>query len=501
MQRPKWYQTLAFRFVFTFVLIILLIGVIIGTSEFIQHRRELNKELQTTGLFLALNLAHSLSDYMMYEDDWHINKELEGIVHGREIKTIGGGKIYPVVYAQLMGEDNRSSITYDPKNLIHALKESSSFLKDDYIIKTLEGTNESFYEIVVPVIYAQQKVGNLRIGLTKRYLDSVFWEMNIEIFVILGSVSILAIVMGLILFKNMTAPIIELSNMSLLFGQGKFHKRIPVIRNDEIGLLSSTFNFMAERLEDFTQDLREKNKELKRKNVELESFAYSISHDLKNPLISIQGFANILMKDRCRKFSQEEFCYLNRIKKNTEFMERLITSILELCRASRAEEKTEDVSVLKVIKEVTTHYQKELNDKQIKIILPEKMCVVKYHPQRLYEVFSNLIGNAIKFMDDKDNKEIRIEDEERGDNIQITVKDNGIGIDEIYHEKIFEPFHRLNKNEEIKGNGIGLTIVKRIIENYGGKIWVDSEPNKGTTFYFTMKINTVRAEKKTKLSF
>jgi len=226
-------------------------------------------------------------------------------------------------------------------------------------------------------------------------------------------------------------------------------------------------------------------KDLEAKNSEMERFTYTVSHDLRSPLITIKGFAGAINEDLAVEKYDRIKLDLKRIENAADKMQALLEDLLELSRIGRIVNPPVEFSMTRIcldVKELLHGIiEKKGIDFQIDLNLP--MAFGDVH--RIREVIQNLVENAVKFLDKQENAYIEI-----GhlimENVPVYfVKDNGPGIDPKYHEKIFGLFNKLNLNTE--GTGIGLAIVKRIIELHGGKIWVESSPGKGATFYFTLK--------------
>lgn len=227
---------------------------------------------------------------------------------------------------------------------------------------------------------------------------------------------------------------------------------------------------------------------LKSTNEELENFVYTVSHDLKSPIVSIQGFSSILLNDFHAQLNDDSQHYLKRIQANANQMEKLVTDLLELSRIGRVVSPFEEIAVKEVITQVLGELIYQIERRRIEINVPEKMPVVFCDKKRIAQVFSNLIENAIKYIG-KENPEPTIEIgwKDENDDYLFYIKDNGLGIPHEYHHQIFGLFRQFNQEEaEDFSSGVGLAIVKRIIENHNGKIWFDSEPQKGSTFYFTI---------------
>lgn len=231
----------------------------------------------------------------------------------------------------------------------------------------------------------------------------------------------------------------------------------------------------------------QKSNEIQRRNKELDDFTYVVSHDLKEPLISIEGYSQILREEFKELFNGEPAEYIESIVKATGRMKNLIDDLLTLSRISRISESFKAVTLESIIKEVETDLSYALNSKKIRLIKPNLLPVLYGNETQLKMVFRNLVSNSIKFSD-KPDPFIEIGCKDYDDDYYLCfVRDNGIGIEEKYFEKIFIIFQRLHSREEYEGTGAGLAIVKKIIEIHKGKIWVESKPGEGSTFYFTLQ--------------
>lgn len=223
-------------------------------------------------------------------------------------------------------------------------------------------------------------------------------------------------------------------------------------------------------------------RELKRTNKELENFAYIASHDLKAPLRAIGSLADWIYADYADKMEEEGREHLNLLKARVQRMHDLIEGILHYSRVGRKDGELVELDLNKVVNDVIGLIEVPKN---VSINVADGLPTVKMHKTHPTQIFENLISNAIKYGNEESGV-VEVGFEELPDQHRFFVKDNGVGIDEKYHEKVFEIFQTLNARDEFESTGIGLTIVKKIIENAGGEIWLESEPDKGTTFYFTI---------------
>ncbi len=223
--------------------------------------------------------------------------------------------------------------------------------------------------------------------------------------------------------------------------------------------------------------------ELETKNAELERFTYTVSHDLKSPLVTIRGFVGLLEQDAAAGNTDQMKRDIAHINHATDKMHRLLGELLELSRIGRQMNLPEAVALSELAQEAATLVAGRLVARGVEVEIEEEMPVIYGDRMRLLEVYQNLIDNAVKFMGDQRAPRLEIGARLNGSDVKCWVQDNGLGIAAAYHEKIFGLFERLEADGE--GTGIGLALVKRIVEVHGGRIWVESE-GQGSTFYFTL---------------
>jgi len=229
------------------------------------------------------------------------------------------------------------------------------------------------------------------------------------------------------------------------------------------------------------------NKELGAQNAELERFTYTVSHDLKSPLVTIRGFLGYLRQDAesgdMTRFDKD----MRRIANAVDKMQALLNDLLELSRVGRIINTPENIPFGQIVSEAVELLNGPLEKNNVRMIVQRDFPYILGDHARLVEVIQNLISNAIKFMGNQPRPTIEVgmdgHDDTDGKAV-FFVRDNGVGIEPQYHERIFGLFNRLDP--AVEGTGIGLTLVKRIIEIHNGKIWVESQPGEGATFYFTL---------------
>jgi len=227
---------------------------------------------------------------------------------------------------------------------------------------------------------------------------------------------------------------------------------------------------------------------------ELEEFTYSVSHDLKAPVVSIQGFVNLLIRDEQESLSDPARQYLSRILANCERMESLLADLLELSRIGRIEEDWKELDLRKAVEQIFANLAPHALEKGITLRTEGAWPTVMVRQRRIIQAFTNLIDNAIKYMPDKEgglvavgfDPDARDSSRNRG---AFYVRDNGLGIPPRSHRRIFEVFQRgQSPPAGTEGTGIGLSIVKRVAATHGGETWVESEAGKGATFFITLPL-------------
>jgi len=228
--------------------------------------------------------------------------------------------------------------------------------------------------------------------------------------------------------------------------------------------------------------LKEAMNETEKINRELQDFAYIVSHDLKAPLRGINTVANWLLDDYSDDFDDEGKEHLNTLVNRSIQMANLIDGILDYSRIGRTEQ---DIALIDIKNTISESIDILNIPENISVTYPKNLPAIIFEPTRLEEIFINLISNSVKYMD-KAKGQIIIDYKDSGNCHLFSVSDNGPGIEKEYYDQIFEIFQTLSSHDSVKSSGVGLTITKKIIEHYGGKIWLESEVELGTVFYFTI---------------
>ena len=224
---------------------------------------------------------------------------------------------------------------------------------------------------------------------------------------------------------------------------------------------------------------------IKKTNTELEQFAYVASHDLQEPLRMVTSFLSQLEKKYSDKLDDKAKEYIFYAVDGAKRMRQIILDLLEFSRAGKSDDKIKDIDINEIVKEIQFLHHKQIEELNA-IITTNNLPIIKGYVTPLRQIFQNLIGNSLKYHRKGIPPEIKITAVETENSWEFSIIDNGIGIESQYFEKIFVIFQRLHNKEDYAGTGIGLALTKKIIENMGGNIWVDSSENRGSSFHFTI---------------
>ena len=234
------------------------------------------------------------------------------------------------------------------------------------------------------------------------------------------------------------------------------------------------------------EELRERTESLERSNKELEQFAYIASHDLQEPLRMVASYTQLLSKRYKGKLDSDADDFINYAVGGANRMQMLINDLLDYSRVGTRGKEFVITEFDTVMKKTLGNLKKAIEESDAKVTI-DPLPSLMVDGGQIGQLFQNLISNAIKFRDNEP-PQIHISSEKNENKWTFSVRDNGIGIDPEYSSRIFEIFQRLHSKEEYPGSGIGLAICKKIVERHGGNIWIESEPGKGTSFYFSIPI-------------
>ncbi len=366
----------------------------------------------------------------------------------------------------------------------------------DPAIKALSGIENTFTNVTdyrgTSVLASTKYIEQVDWGIVVKIdLDEAFHSARLVLLThIITSIAIavLFIVIGYLIISMITNPILELKKVAVAISDGDYSQKAKLGQIDELNMLAESFNQMTETLlrrrEELERLVRERTKEYERSNMELEQFAYVISHDLREPLRMIVSYMQLLETRHYDQLDDSAKEYISFAIDGSKRMNQMIMDLLAYSRVGRENIEFELLDLNEVVSIAIQNMKVLIEEKQASIEVGE---LPEIHGCRTHiaAVFQNLISNAIKY-NESETPTIQISAKPENGKWHFIVEDNGIGIDPKYHERIFQIFRKLHSRAEYEGSGIGLSLCKKIIEYHGGNIWVESELGKGSEFHFVL---------------
>jgi len=453
--------------------VLLLTSLTFAISEFITFRQTAKRQLATLGEVIAANSTAALA-FDSKEDAAEILSALKAEKH--------------IVEACLYDENGNVFSLYQTGSaspVFPAIGAEGYLFEDAHLV----GFQKVFQD--------EKYLGML-------YLKSDMNAMYDQL-VVHGVIASLAIIVSLLMAyllskkmqQSISKPILALAEVAKIVSQQKdYSVRATKVGQDEIGLLTDAFNQMLTQIQEqnieitsfnqkLEQSVQERTNDLNRVNKELEAFSYSVSHDLRAPLRSVNGYAQMLQEDHADKLDKDGLRITNVIIESAKRMGKLIDDLLDFSRMGRQEIVKSTINMDTFVKGVVDELMEGEQERHINIVV-HRLGVVSVDPNMIRQVWVNLISNALKYSRKKENVYIEIGSTVQPGEIIYFVKDNGAGFNMDYAHKLFGVFQRLHKESEFEGTGVGLALSKRIIDRHRGRIWVDSKLNEGTTFFFSI---------------
>ncbi len=445
------------------------------TYEFIKSRQEMKEKLETLGKIVSANSTAAL----VFDNPKDANEilsalKLEPRIEGACLYTKNG-----VLFAQY--SDSLRPVVFPNQPGQQGYTFSSS---------SLEGFQ--------PILLGDKKLGTLFI---RTNLADIYNRFRLYLIITLSVVAVsffLAYLLSDILQKNISIPILSLAETARAISEHQdYSARARKYNKDEVGVLIDAFNQMLVKIQEqnqilseFNTNLEEKVKirtsELETSNKELESFSYSVSHDLRAPIRAINGYGAILEKNHFQQLDEEGKKFLAIIVREAGRMGQLIDDLLAFARLGKKEVQKKPVDVTALANEAADDLLK-LNEENFKPrITVNDLAPALCDPVLVRQVLINLLSNAIKFSHNNEHALIEIGSFEEPGIVTYYVKDNGVGFDMRYYNKLFGVFQRLHSYEEFSGTGIGLAIVHRIVTRHGGQVRAEGKVNEGAVFYFSL---------------
>ncbi|HEV2751340.1 MAG TPA: HAMP domain-containing sensor histidine kinase [Gemmatimonadales bacterium] len=290
---------------------------------------------------------------------------------------------------------------------------------------------------------------------------------------------------------TLTRPLTRLTHAAEAVAAGDYAQ--PVAhqpRGDELGRLAGAFDVMVQHVRESQQRLEERvrarTRELEERNQELETFAYSISHDLRSPLRAMEGFSHALLEDHGDQLDETGRRHAERVAAAARTMDRLIDDLLAYSRLTRSELDLAAIDLERVLRGSLQQVDADVRSRNARVDIADSLPAVVGHGPTLAQVLANLLANAIKFVAPGRTPEVRVRAEPRDGLVRLWVEDNGIGIAPEHHERIFRVFERLHRSPDYPGTGIGLAIVRKAMERMGGRAGVESELGRGSRFWIEL---------------
>lgn len=485
-----------------------LIGLLLGIAIINKVANDSKKRIVSTtiqkGNFLIVNNCLALST--MAQDNAFSNI--------KQLITTALSMNHDIVYGIYMDRDRRMWVDARTENLQGEVR--NKIILEDSVSRWADSLSapghlslqsDQIIEFAGPVLGADgAKLGTVRYGLTMAELKATIAETQRKVYITALKASLLILLIGIGIFfistreahraaNAITLPIQKLTEAAHTIADGNYAVPMQLSTDDEIGLLAGKFEKMRETIKQYTDNLeamvaqrtRELNEtmvELKRSNTELEQFAYVTSHDLREPLRMISSYTNLLQKKYGERLDSDAKAFIAFAVDGAGRMQELIDDLLTYSRVGTKAKPFEALECSSVFDIVIKNLEVAITEKRATVTgegLPRLMA----DRNQLIQLLQNLIANALKFCKDRPPR-VHVAAVDKANEWEFSVKDNGIGIAPQHWDTIFQIFQRLHTREEYEGTGIGLAVVKKIVERHGGHIWLESQLGLGTTFFFTI---------------
>ncbi|MGH7655888.1 MAG: sensor histidine kinase, partial [Gemmatimonadaceae bacterium] len=291
--------------------------------------------------------------------------------------------------------------------------------------------------------------------------------------------------------RSITRPLTDLTAAASALAAGDFSSVVQSTRHDELGELSRAFNTMTQRVQEsqagLEQKVRERTGELHDRNEELETYAHSISHDLRAPLRAMHGFSQALLEDCGPQLDDVGKDYAERVVAGARRMDALIQDLLAYSRASRSDMGLASVELDEAVRDALAQVEGDVASSGGSVSVSPHLPVVRAHRVALVQSVANLLANGLKFVPKGRAPQLKVLAERENGTTRLWVEDNGIGIDAAHHERVFGVFERLHQSEHYPGTGIGLAIVRKSVERMGGHVGVVSAAGEGSRFWIELQ--------------
>ena len=460
----------------------LIIAVILGVSVFlfIAEKRLLIQGIEENQTNVIKGLAEVGKESLINNDEIllinYVNlvKRTRGVMYA--VVTDPQGKVLAHTDVSLLGTVGNDTIAIEARS-------SNKLVTQSYIDKE----KQKVIDVALPILINQDKAGVARIGFSQDSLHEIVEETLRETRRRIFGVAVVMLIIGfigaIILAQMMTKPIKQMAKGAKLIGQGKLDAKIVVKSKDELESLARDLNKMSGQLKEIDQMKSD--------------FLASVTHELKSPLTSLIMYIDLFLTGATGKLNEKAKKFLRIMERNSNRLSRFIDDLLDMAKIERGkmEVRKESLGIFPIVSETVELMKPQADEKNIEIAMniPNNLPLVLIDGDRTRQVITNLLSNSIKFTPEKGKISIKIRDDKKY--LEVSLSDTGIGIPAEQISKIFDKFEQVREiRERVKGprgTGLGLAIVKSLVEAQGGKIWVESEVDKGSTFYFTLPKQTM----------
>ncbi len=467
---------------FSFLNSFLIIAVILGVSIFlfIAQKRLLIQEMEKNQTNIIKGLAQVGKESLITNDEIllinYVNlvKRTRGVMYA--VVTDPQGKVLAHTDVSLLGAIANDTIGIKAGS-------SNKLITQSYVDKE----KQKVIDVALPILINQEKVGIARIGFSQdsihEIVEETLRETRRRIFGVAVVMLIIGFVGAVILAQMMTKPIKQMAEGAELIGQGKLDTKIVVKSKDELGSLARDLNKMSGQLKEIDQMKSD--------------FLASVTHELKSPLTSLIMYIDLFLTGATGKLNEKAKKFLRIMERNSNRLSRFIDDLLDMAKIERGkmEVRKESLGIFPIVSETVELMKPQADEKNIEIAIniQDNLPLVSVDGDRTRQIITNLLSNSIKFTPEEGKISIKIQDDK--EYLQVSISDTGIGIPPDQINKIFDKFEQVKEiRERVKGprgTGLGLAIVKSLVEAQGGKIWVESEVDKGSTFYFTLPKQTI----------
>lgn len=468
-------MTLRTKFTLYLSFLIVLVVAIISSSIFVTQKSFLSDQFEENRSRVLKDFVYTCNESLFVKDEIQVFNSIKSL-----IKTHYPG----IVYAGYISSSD---------TLFYASREQDSSVFKSRIFKSNSSsscdfespTAEKIREFVTPIYVQDQYVGTIRVGFSQSFLEG---QISNGVYIIakrIFVVAIISVVIG-VLLANLLAfyinkPIHALAKAAENIGEGNLDTHVSINRQDELGKLGQMFNDMARKLKELD--------ELK------DGFVSSVSHELRSPLAAIDGYCDYLIEGLERKMTPDkQEKSLKIIKEATIRLTNFINNILDLAKikAGRFEVRKMPVNISELSDDIVSLFVSlaAQQQKRLRAEIPVGLPSIDVDPEKIKQVITNLVGNALKFTQENDEIIVKARLAENGRFIEVCVSDSGIGIPSDALDHVFDKFYQVKESEmkKPKGTGLGLAIVAEIVRLHDGKIWVESTLGQGSDFKFTLPV-------------